>query len=220
MTKKVITYICDITPNHLTAHSVFREVTELQQVGKFDEFKVQVKDNTIILIIDENLDKNQAKELVMLDKITEKKITCYRVSEKTLDSSSQQSFQKDEMFNVSGLISWAICKPDGKKQCPITVKNTIDKLKTTPEEREYFRQTLEKITGVKLENLEHATFIRTVIDETKLDDKETKQKLFLNVFWLSYDGLVINPEQAKKSQVTSFGRNRSYGFGNIKITKI
>lgn len=247
--KKII-YQCNRQPDHFTVHALFNSVTDNFYANLVTNshslkrpYKTWFSDRLINLIVEDDVHLN-------LQSYTfnhhGEKILLKMVSIE--DYVSEYHYNAGDFVVVEGVISYCISvssdvhgrkmmanpSKTSKKICPIDLHGNFvtHKFKDGRSAREITLDYLHTNTGllfntaqidqrseIRFEPLNYKSFKKP--DGQDVYSQTNAQSIdFHNLFYFHATALVQNPETVNGLSVSSIGRRRSYGFGNINISAL
>lgn len=209
---KKLTFICNKIPNNLTAHSLFRKITNLKSITNY---KVEISDKFVYIYLKNEDILNTNDNFEFFDKEKNVNIVCILVSN---EDAPLHSFENGDYININGQISYAIKdRVTHKKQCPINNFGNFDTKKLNNEKKQHFINYLENNLGIVIDNFDDLKFSRNLKDEIYLNTATSK--LFINIFNINGNVFVKNKDIINLLSVNAVGKDKSYGFGNFNIIK-
>ena len=241
---KKITYQCNRQPDHFTLHALFGSVTNnyyktLATHGylKIPRYKIWQEGRVIHLILEE--DRVPANFLDYVFSHNGGEIALRFVS--VQDFTPVAHFELYEYVIVSGVISYGISiataanpqeKKKKKNRCPVDWKGNFvqEKLSNGQSFKQATFNYLEEKTGLsfsgnqidqqtdqRFEALHYHDFQK---ENGEIYSKTNGQSLaFHNVFSIYAKVQVIDLQKALDLEVSSIAQKRSYGFGNLTVTR-
>lgn len=245
--KKII-YQCNRQPDHFTLHALFNSVTNNFYTTIISNMHAQPRmhktwfnDRIITIIVEDDVPLHLTSyQFSHYDGIISlKPISCE-------DIGVEQQFTNSEFVVVEGVISYCIHATTeqhgrtnsrgapSKKICPIDLKGNfvLHKTKDGRSARQCLMDYLKTHTGlnvdvaqidqradVRFEPLNYKTFQRP--DGQQVHSKRNGQQIDIhNAFYFHATAQVVDAEKTNNLSVTSIGRRRSYGFGNLVVSSI
>lgn len=210
------TFICDRTPDLFTLHALFSSALDNSHKNKELEYKIWSKDKIIYLILpEEAIIVGERYQFHHQGKPINIKLIKKELVLKT-------NYKAGKFIRLNGTISYAVHHQNHKERglrpniCPITMNGTFEN-----NTRTHTLNYLSKKLGI---NLLDEKFVRShrfelVNIDSSVRSKENENPIYINnVFSLEVSGF-INDELALNSlSVSSVGRKRNYGFGNIWVS--
>lgn len=240
---RLIKYVCSENPDVFTCHSVFSKITNqslksinINAYTKQPQYKVFYNDRLISIIINE-------EDLDIVDSLPQYlelfhnkgKIKAILISDE--EYKPIKKFNNGEYVSATGIISFAksLTIPKDilvnnqvfakrKRQSPINPLGNFNQ-----GERDRTFEYLENKIGIDIRNeqIDSRDFRFEMLSYKNFEknkqvfSKSNNNKISLhNVFSFYIVGYIKEDSKINSLEYTSIGRKRSYGFGNIKITKI
>ena len=225
---KKIKYVCDSSPDYFTCHALFSRITDgaLSKIivnphTEQPKYRVYFEDRAIYIILKET-EQIRVIDTPEIVEFNHKGNTIKAYFKYIKDYNKTYNYKNGDFINLGGVISYARKSEDrgGKTISPFT---TLGKI--IPNEKTNLLNFLELRLGVDLktqvdsrdfrfENISYKNFD----SGRKVFSKDNSNKISLqNVFSFEVKGFIKNEVVLNELEITSIGRKRSYGLGNVYI---
>lgn len=221
-----IKYVANRQVDFFTCHALFSHITNkkletlnINAYSKSPVFKVFMEDRVITIILDtEDFEKLLKDSFEFSHK--GKPLTLVLWSDNEI--LKEQNLFENDYVNAQGVISYST-KINNKNRCPVKFDGTFNE-----NMKQDTLKYLSEKTGIKLDSsvTDQRDFRFEAISYKhfktgNVHSKSNNNKLdFHNVFYFSIQGFIENPCKANMMKYTSIGKKRSFGFGNIDVSKI
>lgn len=211
----LIEYESPVISNELMLHALFSKVTNNRlkklktDMYRQPDFKIWDDEYKVFIVVDEN-NEDLFSELNCQD------FEFFHENQKiTLKFKNKSSFEcfnveKNTVVRFRGMLSYAR-KEKSKHICPVKGEGFI-----SMDEKQKFVEYFLNNTGIAIKDCEVQQISAQRLPSSK--SKTNGQDVLLNnIFGILGVGIIEDNEKAKRLMVSSVGKKRSYGLGNVFI---
>ena len=211
----LIEYESPVIANELMLHALFSKLTNNRlktlktDMYRQPEFKIWDDEYKIFIVVDEN-NHDLFGELHCQD--FEFSHENQKIALKFKGKSNFEPFEieKEKVVRFRGVLSYAR-KEKNKHICPVKGEGFV-----SISEKQKFIEYFAKTAGLDIKDCEVQQVPAQHLPQSK--SKTNGKDIYLNnVFAIVGVSVVTNSEKTKKISVSSIGKKRTYGFGNIFI---
>lgn len=211
----LIEYESPLIPNELMLHALFSSLTNNRlktlkaDMYRQPDFKIWDDEYKIFIVVDEK-NHDLFGELHCQDFEFFHENQNIKLKFKSKSSFESCDIEKNAVVRFRGVLSYAR-KEKNKHICPVKGEGFI-----SMEEKQKFIEYFERTTGLTIKDCEVQQVSVQQLPSSK-SKTNGKDVLLNNVFAIVGVSVVDNSEKANKLAVSSIGKKRSYGFGNVFV---
>lgn len=180
-----------------------------------EDFKVWKEGKNIFIILEENKIENK-KELYEFN-------NGIKIKFLKKESISKTNFELGDWVRIEGIFSYAYksTKDKNKEICPIDFKGNFNNIKN----KEQFCYYLTNKTGAdffkSIDSKDRVAIKRLFLEDIGLLERKNETKVLMkNLIMINAVVEVVDQEVVNFLNYSSIGKKRSYGLGNMSVTKL